>query len=76
MGVINYNAPQQLLVTARGHPYERDAFAGLFEPLADFSWSLVEQPAAQLMFKPDLKEHFAACVCYDMPGVNFVGAIK
>jgi hypothetical protein len=73
MGVINYNATRQLLVTARGHPYERDAFASLFDPLEDFSWSLVEQPAAQLLFNPAMKEHFAACVCYDMPGVNFVG---
>ena len=74
MSVINYNAERQLLVTARGHPYERDAFATLFDPLEDFSWSLVEQPAAQLLFTPEMKQHFAACVCYDMPGVNFVGA--
>ncbi len=60
-------------MTARGHPYERDAFTGLFEPLSDFSWSLVEQPAAQLLFNPKMKQHFAACVCYDMPGVDFVG---
>jgi type 1 glutamine amidotransferase len=74
VSVINFNAERQLLVTARGHPYERDAFATLFDPLEDFSWSLVEQPAAQLLFTPEMKQHFAACVCYDMPGVNFVGA--
>ncbi len=72
MSIINYAAPRQLLVTARGHPYERDAFATLFDPLEDFSWSLVEQPAAQYLFAAGLTEHFAACVCYDMPGVNFL----
>ena len=48
MGVINYNAERQLLVTARGHPYERDPFMSLFDGLEDFSSSLVEQPAAQM----------------------------
>jgi type 1 glutamine amidotransferase len=72
MSIINYSADRQLLVTARGHPYERDAFCGLFEPLDDFSWSLVEQPAAQQLFTPAMKEQFAACVCYDMPGISFV----
>ncbi len=74
MSVINYNASQQLLVTARGHPYEKDAFSGLFEPLEDFCWSLVEQPAARLLMNPRLNTQFAACVCYDMPGINFAAA--
>lgn len=71
MPIINYAAPRQLLVTARGHPYERDAFCGLFDELQDFSWSLVEQPAAAFLFEPGMRERFAACVCYDMPGVDF-----
>lgn len=74
MDVINYAADRQLLVTAKGHPYERDAFAALFTGLEDFSWSLVEQPAAGHLFKPAMKEQFSACVCYDMPGVDFTAA--
>lgn len=74
MSIINYSAPRRLLVTARGHPYERDAFATLFEGLDDFSWALVEQPAAAYLFEPALRERFAACVCYDMPGVDFTAA--
>ena len=74
MDVINYSADQSLLVTAKGHPYERDAFAALFAGLDDYRWSLVEQPAAQHLFKPELREQFAACVCYDMPGVDFTAA--
>lgn len=72
MSIINYAAPRQLLVTAGGHPYERDAFATLFDSLEGFSWSLVEQPAAQYLFDAGLGDRFAACVCYDMPGVNFL----
>ena len=71
MSIINYSAPTRLLVTARGHPYERDPFCGLFDDLDDVNWSLVEQPAAQHLFSPELREHFDACVCYDMPGVDF-----
>ena len=47
MGVINYAAERRLLTVARGHPYERDAFAGLFEGLEEFDVCHVEQPAAQ-----------------------------
>jgi type 1 glutamine amidotransferase len=74
MGIINYSAGRELLVTARGHPYERDAFCGMFEPLQDYAWSLVEQPAAQALFTPAMRQRFAACVCYDMPGVDFTAA--
>ncbi len=74
MSIINYSAPQRLLVTARGHPYERDPFGELFEGLADFAWCLVEQPAAAGLMRPGLREQFAACVCYDMPGVDFTAA--
>jgi type 1 glutamine amidotransferase len=74
MSIINYSAPQRLLVTARGHPYERDAFSALFEGLDDFAWCLVEQPAAASLFEPGLRDRFDACVCYDMPGVDFTAA--
>ena len=70
--VINYNLDKEIVVVAGGHPYERDAFCGcLFETLNDFRWSLVEQPAARRLYRPDVARHFAAFVCYDMPGVNF-----
>ncbi len=71
MGIINYAAERKLLVTARGHPYERDAFMGVFDELDDYQVSLVEQPMAQLLFTPALRDHCSACVCYDMPGVDF-----
>lgn len=74
MSIINYSAPRQLLVTARGHPYERDAFVALLDDLDDFGWSLVEQPAAARLLNPSLVGEYAACLCYDMPGVDFTAA--
>mgnify|MGYP006387955291 FL=1 len=47
MSIINYSAPKRLLTIARGHPYERDAFAGLLQGLDEFDVCHVEQPAAQ-----------------------------
>ena len=60
MGVINYAADRQLLVTAKGHPYERDPFAALFDELDDFRWCLVEQPAAQPLLTPALRDEYAS----------------
>ncbi len=71
MSIINYSAAKRLLVAARGHPYERDPFAALFEDLDDFAWSLVEQPLAADLLTPALKGRVDACVFYDMPGVDF-----
>ncbi len=73
MGIINYAAERRLLTVARGHPYERDAFAGLFEGLDEFDVCHVEQPAAQRLMGPELARDVSALVCYDMPGVDFTG---
>ena len=41
MGLINHAAERELLVVARGHPYERDALAAVFDALEGYRWSLV-----------------------------------
>jgi hypothetical protein len=74
LSIINYSATRRLLTIARGHPYERDAFAGLFETLADFDVCHVEQPLAQRLLGPGAADEFDAIVCYDMPGVDFTAA--
>jgi type 1 glutamine amidotransferase len=74
MSIINYSAPRRLLAVARGHPYEREAFTGLFQGLEDFDVCLAEQPAAQHLFTPRAARDFDAIVCYDMPGVDFTAA--
>jgi type 1 glutamine amidotransferase len=74
MDVIRYGAPRKLLTIARGHPYERDAFAGLFNGLDDFDVCHVEQPVAQRLLVPQTAGEFDAILCYDMPGVDFTCA--
>lgn len=74
MGIINYSAPRHLLTIARGHPYDREAFAGLFEGLDEFDVNHVEQPAAQRCLGPQAASDYDAVLCYDMPGVDFTAA--
>lgn len=71
MSIINYSAPRRLLAVARGHPYEREAFAGLLADLEEFDVCHVEQPAAQRCLGRQAARDFDAIVCYDMPGVDF-----
>lgn len=61
--------PNILLVT-KGHPFERDAFFGLFDQL-DVNWTHVEQPAARVFASIDLAADYDALVMYDMPGLQF-----
>jgi len=58
-------------VVARGHPYERDAFMGMFDEMDGVCASLVEQPAAARLLNPDALRGYDAVVLYDMPGLDF-----
>jgi len=69
--VIKYSAPRRLLAIARGHPYERDAFAALLSGLDEYDVCLVEHPVAAHCLGPDTGRDFDAVLCYDMPGVDF-----
>lgn len=61
--------PDILLIT-KGHPFERDAFFGIFDEI-DVNWTHVEQPAARVFFDPALAQDYDAFVLYDMPGIQF-----
>ena len=63
------STPNILLIT-KGHPFERDAFFGIFDEL-DVNWTHVEQPAARAFFNPELAKDYDAFVLYDMPGIQF-----
>jgi uncharacterized protein len=71
MSIINYSAAKRLLAVARGHPYEREAFAGLLQGLDEFDVCHVEQPAAQRCLGPQAANDYDAILCYDMPGLDF-----
>lgn len=71
MPVVRYGEPLNVVVVAKGHPYERDAFMAIFDTLPGIACTLVEQPAAQRLMNPDGMKGFDALVLYDMPGLDF-----
>ncbi|MBW2942427.1 ThuA domain-containing protein [Zhongshania aquimaris] len=71
MSRIDYTSDLKLLISVKGHPYDRNAFAELFENIEDVSYTIVEQPASQAMFSPILAKDYDVHVLYDMPGLDF-----
>lgn len=71
MSVIDYQSAIQLLISVKGHPYDRDAFFNLFESMPDVGYTAVEQPASQHFFSPELASDYKVHVLYDMAGLDF-----
>ena len=71
MGMIDYHSPLNILVSVKGHPFERDAFAELFESFDGIRHTFVEQPASQSFMNPTAAVPYDAFVFYDMPGIDF-----
>ena len=71
MPVVRYGQPLNVLVVAKGHPYERDPFMAVFDALPGIACTLVEQPAAQRLMNPDGMKGLDVLVLYDMPGLDF-----
>jgi type 1 glutamine amidotransferase len=62
---------RDVLVFTKGHPYQRDPFAAMFDALPGINWTQVENPAAQVFFDPELAAAYDAFVFYDIPGLRF-----
>ena len=58
----------RILLSVKGHPYERQAFYDIFDNMDNLDWTLVEQPASQALFNVKQAEVYDALVLYDMPG--------
>lgn len=71
MAFIDYNAQRNILVMSGGHPYDRQAFLGVFDDMQGVQASVVEQPACLAFYDPELACQFDAFVLYDMPGMDF-----
>ena len=71
MGIIDYHSALNVLVSIKGHPFERDAFAELFESFDGIRHTFVEQPASQAFMNPTAAAPWDALVFYDMPGIDF-----
>lgn len=72
MPVIRYGEPLKILVSVKGHPFDRNAFAAVFEDMEGVQASFVDQPAAGHLMNPEAIAGFDALVLYDMPGIDFL----
>ena len=71
VGIIDYHSPLNILISVKGHPFERDAFAAVFESFEGIRHTFVEQPASQNFLNPEAAEPWDVLVFYDMPGIDF-----
>lgn len=69
--VIRYDAPKNLLVATKGHPFDKPAFFSMFDRMKGLTWTHVEQPAAAHLFNREAATDFAAYILYDVPGIQF-----
>ncbi|HLY56996.1 MAG TPA: ThuA domain-containing protein [Stellaceae bacterium] len=74
---IDYRATRNILVTTKGHAYDRERFVDMFDAIAaarpDLCWTHVEQPAINVFLKPETACDYAAIVFYDIPGLEIIG---
>lgn len=57
------------LIVTKGHPFDYSAFHAIFDENLDLDSTFVEQPAAQVLLRPENIEPYDAIVFYDMWGV-------
>ena len=62
-----------ILLTTKGHPFEKGPFFQLFDSLEGIDYTHIEHPAAQLILNPLGTNDYSVLVFYDMPGINFEG---
>lgn len=75
MPIIDHYAPTRVMAAVRGHPFDRTAFAALFEEMVGISVTFVDQPAASHLMRPELADDFDVLLLYDMPGIDFSGPL-
>jgi type 1 glutamine amidotransferase len=71
MPTIDYRAPVNVLVSVRGHPFDRTAFDAIFQGMTGLTATVVDQPAAAQLMTPEGLAPYDALVLYDMPGLDF-----
>ncbi len=66
-------APVNVLIISKGHDFNHDAFLAMFDDMANINATLVQQPAAQVLLKPDNIAQYGAVLFYDMSGIPGIG---
>ena len=63
------------LVVTKGHDFNHDSFLTMFEAMPNVEATLVQQPAAQVLLRPENLDHFDAVFFYDMSGIPGIGLL-
>ena len=58
-----------VLVVTKGHPFDYNGFHAMFDDNPDLTTTFVEQPAAQVILRPDNVAVYDSIVFYDMGGI-------
>jgi uncharacterized protein len=71
--MVMLRTPVQVLLVSKGHAYDHDAFLAMFADQDRVEVTLVEQPAAQVVLRPEHAGAYDAVLFYDMSGVPGIG---
>jgi uncharacterized protein len=63
-----------VLVVSKGHAYDHNEFLAMFEDMEHIDATLVEQPAAQVLLRPEHVGAYGCVLFYDMSGIPGIGA--
>jgi hypothetical protein len=58
-----------VLVVTKGHPFDHNGFHAIFDGAPELVSTFVEQPAAQVILRPDNVSSYDAVLFYDMWGI-------
>ena len=64
-----------VLIVSKGHDYDHNSFLAMFADMPGVTATLVEQPAAQVVLKPEHVGAFDSVLFYDMSGIPGVGLL-
>lgn len=65
-----------VLLVTKGHPFDYNGFYAIFDANPELNATVVEQPAAQVILRPDHVSAYDAVVFYDMWGTESRGAAE
>ena len=60
--------PINVLVVTKGHPFDYNGFFAMFDENPELNATAVEQPAAQILLRPEFVADYDAVFFYDMCG--------
>ena len=62
-----------VLIVSKGHDFDHNAFLAMFDGMPGVNATLVQQPAAQVLLRPEHAAAYHAVLFYDMSGIPGIG---